>query len=157
MENPIKNNRLVSDMTFATRLLSFASDISCSDACGEDEKESMVYYASMLLRFQVATATDVNEIDYLKRVGNYKKFMPEFIITEDGIKVGAESKATLYSCLKISNKGDQVLQFEFKDKSFLRNNRVYFMDKDKCHKYIENNTPKYSENQLKVILINRPI
>jgi hypothetical protein len=39
MENPIKENRIVKDKTFALRLLSFAMDTQCNDACAEDEKE----------------------------------------------------------------------------------------------------------------------
>ena len=34
MENPIKDNRIVKDKTFALRLLDFALDINCADACG---------------------------------------------------------------------------------------------------------------------------
>ena len=67
MINPIKNNRIVMDHTFALRLLNFAISVNCSDACGEDEKESMIGYSSSLLKYQIETATDQNEIDYLKR------------------------------------------------------------------------------------------
>ena len=67
MENPIKNNRLVKDKTFALRLLSFAFDIQCSDACSEDEKESMVSYSTTLLKYQMETATDIDEVKYLER------------------------------------------------------------------------------------------
>ena len=42
MDNPIKENRIVKDHTFALRLLSFALDTQCGDACSEDEKESMI-------------------------------------------------------------------------------------------------------------------
>lgn len=38
MENPIKENRIVKDKTFALRLLGFALDVDCADACSEDEK-----------------------------------------------------------------------------------------------------------------------
>lgn len=66
-ENPIKDNRIVKDKTFALRLLGFALDTQCGDACGEDEKESMVSYATSLLKYQIETATDQSEIDYLER------------------------------------------------------------------------------------------
>ena len=67
MENPIKDNRIVKDKTFALRLLSFALDTNCNDACSEDEKESMVSYSTCLLQYQIETATEQDEIDYLER------------------------------------------------------------------------------------------
>lgn len=67
MENPIKDNRIVKDKTFALRLLSFALDTQCNDACSEDEKESMISYSTSLLKYQIETATDEYELDYLER------------------------------------------------------------------------------------------
>lgn len=67
MENPIKDNRIVRDITFALRLLSFAMDTDVSCAAGEDEKESMISYSSKLLEYQIKTATEQSEINYLKR------------------------------------------------------------------------------------------
>lgn len=67
MENPIKDNRIVRDKTFALRLLKFALDTQCSDACGEDEKESMVSYSTKLLKYQIETTTDKDEVEYLVR------------------------------------------------------------------------------------------
>lgn len=67
MENPINDNRIVKDKTFALRLLCFALDTNCADACGEDEKESMVSYSTSLLKYQIETATEQDEIDYLER------------------------------------------------------------------------------------------
>jgi len=67
MENPIKNNRIVEGKTFALRLLNFALETQSNCAAGEDEKESMVSYATTLLKYQIATATCHNEIDYLDR------------------------------------------------------------------------------------------
>ena len=67
MINPIKKNRIVQDHTFALRLLNFALDTQCNDACSEDEKESMVSYSIELLRYQIQTASNKNEIDYLDR------------------------------------------------------------------------------------------
>ena len=67
MINPIKQNRIVQDHTFALRLLNFALDTQCNDSCGEDEKKSMVSYSIELLRYQIQTATNKKEIDYLDR------------------------------------------------------------------------------------------
>tara|TARA_R110000782_G_scaffold9407_3_gene30316 strand:+ start:214 stop:462 length:249 start_codon:yes stop_codon:yes gene_type:complete len=66
MENPIKENRIVKDKTFALRLLSFALETTCADACSEDEKESMISYSTSLLKYQIETATDKGELMYLK-------------------------------------------------------------------------------------------
>jgi hypothetical protein len=67
MNNPIKDNRLVKDYTFALRLLNFAIDTDCADACSEDEKESMISYSTSLLKYQIETATEQFEKDYLQR------------------------------------------------------------------------------------------
>ena len=73
MENPIKDNRIVKDKTFALRFLRFALETQCNDACGEDEKESMISYSTSLLRYQIETSTDQNEIDYLTRCNAKEK------------------------------------------------------------------------------------
>ena len=73
MENPIKDNRIVNDKTFALRLLGFALDTNCADACSEDEKESMISYSTTLLKYQIQTATDKEEIDYLERCNAKEK------------------------------------------------------------------------------------
>jgi len=67
MKNPIKGNRTVKDYTFALRLLGFALDTQCSDACSEDEKESMISYSTSLLKYQIETVSDQHEVDYLER------------------------------------------------------------------------------------------
>ena len=67
MKNPIKDNRIVKDKTFALRLLGFALNTNCNDACSEDEKNSMISYSIILLKYQIDTATEQDEIDYLER------------------------------------------------------------------------------------------
>lgn len=70
MENPIKNNRIVEDKTFALRMLSFFLELPCQgDAASEEEKESMISYSSKLLKYQMKTAEDIEEINYLERCG----------------------------------------------------------------------------------------
>ena len=66
MRNPIINNRVAGGIHFAIRLLAFAEDMESSCACGEDEKESMIVYASELLEYQIQTATDKYELKYLE-------------------------------------------------------------------------------------------
>jgi hypothetical protein len=72
MKNPIIDNRIVKGHTFALRFLNFALSIRPGCAAGEDEQESMVSYAVRLLEYQIETATDQKEIDYLERC-NAKK------------------------------------------------------------------------------------
>lgn len=66
--NPIKNNRIVSDKTFALRLKSFIKDVRVNDPCSDDEKEYLLNVAERLLKYQINTATEESEINYLKRL-----------------------------------------------------------------------------------------
>ena len=75
MKNPITDNRIVSDKTFALRLLGLALDTQASDGSGEDEKEAMISYSTRLLKHQIDTATELEEIDYLNRCNAQKELM----------------------------------------------------------------------------------
>ena len=66
--SPIKDNRIVSDKTFAIRFKNFISDISVNDACSEEEKEYFLNVSNQLLKYQIQTVTDESEINYLKRL-----------------------------------------------------------------------------------------
>jgi hypothetical protein len=68
MNNPIIENRLVSDRTFAVRLLNFVTHTSVADAPGEEEKQYLHSVALSLLNYQCCTATEDEEIQYLKRL-----------------------------------------------------------------------------------------
>lgn len=68
MTNPIKDNRIVNDMTFAVRLYHFLRDTQVCDQMSDEEKEYLMYVAKNLYDYQVATATQDGEVDYLKRV-----------------------------------------------------------------------------------------
>lgn len=67
--NPIKDNRIVCDQTFAARLKSFLEDVEVCDCPGEEEKEYLQSVAVELLKYQVETASDEDEINYLKNIG----------------------------------------------------------------------------------------
>lgn len=67
-QQPILNDRLVSDITFATRLLSFVKDIQVNDPCSADERDYIERVARHLLTHQAETAVDKDELDYLKRI-----------------------------------------------------------------------------------------
>ena len=66
--NPIRDNRIVSDKTFAIRFKNFIKNIQVNDACSEDEQEYLLNVANQLLRYQIQTATNESEINYLKRI-----------------------------------------------------------------------------------------
>lgn len=67
--SPIKNNRIVSDKTFAVRFRNFIKDIQVNDPCSEEEQEYLLNVADQLLNYQIQTVIDEEEINYLKRLG----------------------------------------------------------------------------------------
>lgn len=69
MENPIKDNRIVNDKTFAIRLKHFMDGVDCCDCASEEEKEYLQRVAAKLIKYQVETSTDEEEVNYLKRLG----------------------------------------------------------------------------------------
>lgn len=72
--NPIKSNRIVSDRTFAVRLMNFAGSTQASDLAGEEELEYFRMTAERLLKWQTRTVhKDSEEYRYLERLG----LMPE--------------------------------------------------------------------------------
>jgi hypothetical protein len=157
MDNPIKENRIVKDITFATRLLGFAEDVSVADACSEDEKESMISYATQLLKHQVKTAIDEAEINYLKRVGVWDRFQPKKLDTEDGYVIHYEDEdCDIYSCLVVPIKNEKLLTLSARrireGKTKIKDNRVYFKHSENCFNYMVQNIPIYSEKELRKIL-----
>ena len=64
LANPIKSNRLVSDETFALRLLNFLKNIQPLDCASYEEKEYLTLVAKQLLDFQKISnfISDINEI-----------------------------------------------------------------------------------------------
>lgn len=73
MENPIIDNRIVNDTTFAVRLKSFIDRVDVCDCMGEEEKEYIQRVAVKLIKYQVETAETQDEINYLKRIGLWKQ------------------------------------------------------------------------------------
>lgn len=69
MKNPIKDNRIVNDTTFAIRLKSFIDKVDVCDCASEEEKEYLQRVAVKLIKYQVETSTDEEEVNYLKRLG----------------------------------------------------------------------------------------
>lgn len=66
-ENPIIDNRIVNDHTFALRLKRFISNVEVNDLPGEEEKEYLLYVADKLIRYQKLTVMSEDEKEYLKR------------------------------------------------------------------------------------------
>ena len=66
MINPIKDNRIVNDKTFAIRLFNFIKDVQVNDAASDGEKCFLLNVAKSLLDYQIKTATDESELKYLK-------------------------------------------------------------------------------------------
>lgn len=70
--NPIKDNRIVDSKTFAIRFKQFLEWIPQSWVWSqphyEEEFEYMQIIANHLLKYQIQTATDEEEINYLKRL-----------------------------------------------------------------------------------------
>lgn len=70
--NPIKDNRIVSSKTFAVRFKQFLKWIPkewwMSQPHYYEEYEYLMYVAQHLLDYQIQTAEDEVEIDYLKRL-----------------------------------------------------------------------------------------
>lgn len=75
MKNPIIDNRFVNDYTFAIRFEQFLDWIPknwwMSQPHYYEEFKYMQMIAERLLKYQIETATDANEIEYLKRLGLY--------------------------------------------------------------------------------------
>lgn len=154
IENPIKDNRLVCDTTFATRFLSFVKDIKVNDACSQEEKDSMVNYANRLLKYQCRTATDTSEIDYLKRVGVYEGNINPYFTTHDGVQLFDDKITLLYSCMKNPSHTDTILNFNSRNLDDIKRrsaNRVFFVHKTNCEAYMEFNVPRISKADLEKV------
>lgn len=69
MKNPIIDNRIVSDKTFAIRLYKFLDSVQVNDMAGEEEKEYLLRVASRLLAYQRSTITSTSEREYFRNLG----------------------------------------------------------------------------------------
>lgn len=150
MKELFKDNRLVKDQTFATRFLRFVESVEIGCAAGEDERDSMISYATDLLKYQVRTAEDEKEIEYLKRVGVWDKYQEPFLETEDGFIIYYESEdCDLFSCMKEPNNGDQILNLSAEKlrngRAGIKTSRAYFKYKASCIKYLDYNRPRFSK------------
>ncbi|AGO48376.1 hypothetical protein Phi10:1_gp035 [Cellulophaga phage phi10:1] len=133
------------DYTFAVRLKSLVDSLEPQDACSEDEINSFKHYAETMLRQQCVETTDSSEIDYLKRVGVYDKYNKPLLTTYDGFRFySLTSNFRLFSCMKDVKNGESILSFRLDRCN--NKDRHYFLDKDVCEKYINDNRKSYSLN-----------
>jgi hypothetical protein len=89
-ENPIKSNRIVSDKTFAVRLMNFAGSTQASDPASGEELEYLKMTAERLLKWQTKTVhKDSEEYRYLERLG----LMPEPSANMEGHSVDAQKES----------------------------------------------------------------
>lgn len=58
MENPIKDNRIVSDRTFARRLRTHLKSVTANCAMGDEEVDYLKRVADSLLEYQMETCPD---------------------------------------------------------------------------------------------------
>ena len=66
-ENPIIDNRIVNDYTFALRLRNFISKVEVNDLPSEEEKEYLLHVDDKLLRYQKLSVMTKIEKEYLKQ------------------------------------------------------------------------------------------
>lgn len=80
MENPIIDNRIVNDKTFAVRFLSFlerldGNTITYSGPMEEEEYEYMCFVACKLLKYQVETCPDNEKWYFENLVKGYSDYI----------------------------------------------------------------------------------
>lgn len=68
MKNPIKENRIVNDKTFAIRFRDFIKRTNVNDCASEEEKEYLLNVAQSLLDYQIETVSLENELKYLENI-----------------------------------------------------------------------------------------
>jgi hypothetical protein len=68
MKNPIIDNRIVSNQTFAIRFRNFIRDTQVNDDASDEEKCYLLNVAQSLLDYQIETATEESELRYLENI-----------------------------------------------------------------------------------------
>lgn len=153
MKNPIENNRLVKDMTFATRFLRFAEGYETSGPCDSDEKKSMISYAKQLLLHQQLTVKSSLEKDYLKRVGHLE---PEVLFTTNDGFQKYTFPFTLYGVTKDpQDSGRGITNVSIKrqiDIDRMNKNKILFHHLSSAEFYLEDNEKRFSINDINKLL-----
>ena len=120
MENPIINNRIVNDKTFAIRLRNFVEKYNAEEGLDEYEKEYLLKVANKLIDYQVETVTSKEETEYLT-------------ISNIPIQILASGKKTkLPKLLKLSDSlVDKLLWLGCKDSS-MPDSLIRFAKENNC-------------------------
>lgn len=63
--NPIIDNRIINDKTFALRLVSFINSTIANDCASIEEKRYLLDIAKNLLKYQIVTAKEQSELSYI--------------------------------------------------------------------------------------------
>lgn len=71
-ENPIINNRIINDKTFAVRLFSFLDSIKVDDMASYEEKNYLLNVSKKLINYQLKTITK-EEMEYFRQIGDILK------------------------------------------------------------------------------------
>lgn len=146
----IKDNRLVSDKTFAIRLLSFLQGVTVSDVASAEELEYIKSVADSLLNYQLYTVEDSEEAEYLKRLGHLP--IKPTLTTHDGVQLFLRyDPIKVYTCMESPGLKDTpavLTLYKQKDVERLNKKRLLFWDEQKCIQYIEDNTKLYSKSDL---------
>lgn len=154
--NPIKDNRIVSDDTFALRLCSFLDDIYVGDACSDDEASYLKSVARELLTYQYQTATGEYEVGYIERLeDSFKQHLEKGFTTEDGYTFYRGDNTTLFSCMRQPLRSDDnTIMFSIDRilEGGTNPDRVLFKEKSNRDKYIEGNLIQYSKKDLEELI-----
>lgn len=154
ISNPIKDNRIVSDHTFALRFRRFLDGVTVADACSEEELEYMKRVATKLLTYQYQTATDFRELGYIART-DFEKYLEEGLTTEDGYTFYKGDNVKLFSCmLQPRKEDDNSLMFSVNRilEGGINPNRLFFKEEQNRDKYIEDNLIRYSKKDLERLI-----
>lgn len=151
MKNPIIENRIVIDYTFATRLLKHLKS-EHDNLLDPKQNLSMIDYATKLLKYQCLNTTEESELLYLKRTNtDFHELVKPDMVTEDKFKIYFEQHEYVYSCMKKPTVGDQILHINDMAKHLVKSDRVYFGDLDNCRRYLDHNKPLFSIDEINAI------
>lgn len=168
MENPIKDNRIVIDIKFATALRDFVESVRPSDFVQAERKKLLISEVQDILKYQAETATDEKEIEFLKRNGSYLVAKENKLVyeTADGYKIYSsffdELKRVdslkipqIFSVMELPQRSDAVMSHDLINENFFDNvnpNRLFFNKKENAQNHYDNYVVQYSKNDIDEIV-----
>lgn len=117
MKNPIIDNRLVSDMTFAIRFRDFIKDVDVNDAISEEEKEYLLMVAEELIDWQLHTSSQASDeekqyLDNVKDIIENKKKCDAISNGHEYVDLGLPS-GTLWATCNVGAKDAEDIGLYF--------------------------------------------